>query len=166
MIKYLISIGRVIVGFYLGIRLRISSKEVARKTSITKFFVVFFLVACEFILFDISSYFILLSGPVCYFLIREVATLVDVRLPRYVRRCCSYLGRVSYGIYVWHVPIGRLSPSDFFFDNLGWNMSGLVRTVFKVLCTFALIVLATEGSIRFVEVPIKKFVLSRLYARA
>jgi peptidoglycan/LPS O-acetylase OafA/YrhL len=163
-IEYLIAVGRVITGFYIG---QLLHKNLTRQTyqyrssgkSILLYSGLFFL---DFYLFDISSYFILFSAPICYFLIRELAMFDESILPRKFQIFCAYMGRVSYGIYVWHLMTLRIDISGFTAKYFSFLGTGLVQSIVKHVLSLILVLALTEFSIRLMEQPIRKFAGKKL----
>jgi peptidoglycan/LPS O-acetylase OafA/YrhL len=156
-IEYLIAAGRVIVGFYLGVFLRQSIGVHPRAVSKEKLatYVVLFL-AC-FWLIHLSDWFILCAGPIFYFVVSEVAHVNESGLPLPMLRLCSYLGRVSYGVYVWHSVIGEINPSAFVVKHVLSSLPTPAIHIFNVVFTTSVVILATEVSIRFFEIPIRRW---------
>jgi len=164
-VKYLMAIGRVTVGFYLGVKLRMDMKSRNSKSSAKTFLLVAFLVIFEFGMVDFSRLFIIFAAPVYYFTIREFARIDESHCPKPLLKFCSYLGRISYGIYVWHMVIGRIEPASFILKHGPIHFSGLSQEIFKVVFTLMTVLAVTEASIRFVELPIRIAVLNRLQNR-
>lgn len=156
-IEYLIAAGRVIVGFYLGVFLRQSSDAHHRATSKTKLAIACGLFLACFWLFYFSDWFVIAAAPIFYLLISEVAHVNESGLPKPVLALCRYLGRVSYGIYVWHVPIGRIDPSAFVVKHALTFLPRFGVETFDVLFTTAVVLFATEVSIRLFEIPIRRW---------
>jgi peptidoglycan/LPS O-acetylase OafA/YrhL len=158
-IKYLIAIGRVISGFYIGQLLykNFSLNSYHRESSVQRllfFSSIFFL---DFYLFNISHYFILFSAPICYFLIRELANFDGTIFSRKIQRLCTYMGRVSYGIYVSHLLTQRIDISGFTAKYFSFLGTGLAQGMAKVVFSLIFVLAFTEFSIRLMEQPIRKF---------
>jgi peptidoglycan/LPS O-acetylase OafA/YrhL len=160
--SYFIAVGRVIVGFYLGAKLRISLAKDDYKGSLKRLSFTIVAFGLNFYLFALSDYFIVFAGPACFFLIREVATIDENYIPRRFLWLCSYLGRISYGIYVWHMPMATLSIPFLILKHSSVAIGGSRKTIFIAAVDIVCVVLATEASIRFVEVPLRKIALRRV----
>ena len=156
-IKYLIAIGRVLVGFYLGIILHKTLNSKEYQSSIKNLLIVLIIFSTHFYLIDISDVFIIFSAPICYFLVREIASLEETRFPKLILAFCSYIGRISYGVYVWHAVIGMLAVPTFIMKYLSINLFGISRDLFNVILTFLILIIVTEASIKFIETPIRRF---------
>lgn len=161
-ISYLIAIGRVIVGFYLGITLRIILSKQEYKSSIKRLIFMLFIFGLNFYLFAFSDYFVISAAPICFFLLREGASVKESYLPKRFLRLCSYLGRISYGIYVWHIPISSLNIPYFLLKHSSIALEGSLKIIFIASITLILVVLVTEASIRFVEIPLRKVAHRRM----
>jgi peptidoglycan/LPS O-acetylase OafA/YrhL len=66
-------------------------------------------------------------------------------------RPCAWLGRRSYGLYLWHWPVFALTRADF---DLPWG--GLPLLALRLTLTFAI----SEVCYRFVEIPVRRGRLS------
>ena len=161
-IYYLIAIGRVIVGFYLGAKLRISLCKGDYMGSLIRLSFATLAFGLNFYLFALSDYFIVFAGPACFFLIREVAIIDENHIPRRFLWLCSYLGRISYGIYVWHMPMATLAIPFFILKHSSVAIEGSSKSIFIAAINIICVVLATEASIRFVEVPLRKIILRHI----
>jgi peptidoglycan/LPS O-acetylase OafA/YrhL len=163
-IEYLIAAGRVIVGFYLGLFLRQRSDAHHRATSKSKliFYCGLFLIC--FWLFYYSDWLVLCAAPIFYLLISEVSHVDEAVLPKSLLKICSYLGRVSYGIYVWHVPVGRIDPSAFVVKHALTFLPRFAIQTFDVVFTTVVVIFATEVSIRLFEIPIRRWGRRRVAA--
>jgi peptidoglycan/LPS O-acetylase OafA/YrhL len=165
-IEYLIAVGRVISGFYIG---KLLYKNLTRnfyhfrssEKRLLFFLGLFFL---NFYLFNISTYFILSASPICYLFIRELANFDESILPRKFQRVCTYMGRVSYGIYVWHLMIARIDVSGFTAKYFSFAETGLIHSLVKNVFSLILVLVFTEFSIRLMEQPIRKWAVRKLPA--
>ena len=163
-IQYLIAIGRVISGFYIGqlLHKNFSHNSYHHESSakgLLFFSGLFFL---DFYLFNISPYFILFLAPICYFLIRELAEFDETIFSRKIKGLCTYMGRVSYGIYVWHLMTLRIDISGFTAKYFSFLGTGLVQSIVKHVLSLILVLALTEFSIRLMEQPIRKFAGKKL----
>ena len=161
-IKYLIAIGRALAGFYLGIILRDHLRSKNHTGSGKNLFIILVIFSINFFLIGISSAFIILAAPICFFIVREVASFDESRIPRFVLIVCSYMGRVSYGVYVWHSVIGTLAIPALVLKYSPLSLQFLPKPLFNVTLTLIILVIVTEGSIRFVETPVREIAHSRL----
>ena len=92
----------------------------------------------------------------------EVARIDETKLSVFLLKVCTYLGRISYGIYCWHAVLGWISFPEFLLKRLDLALHGFERSVFDIGITFLLVVASTEMSIRFFELPIRNFAAKRL----
>jgi len=162
-IQYLIAAGRALVGFYLGLFLR-HRLEVTNKVSgpSYKICALLFIVVLNFFLFAVSDYFVILAAPIFYFVILHLAKYEENKFPSSFLKGCSYLGKISYGVYVWHLVIGGIHIPILFIDFMGWHLTGIWLRFFTMTITVSLTILATEMSIKFFEIPIRK-IAGRLF---
>jgi peptidoglycan/LPS O-acetylase OafA/YrhL len=161
-IKYTIAIGRALVGFYLGIILRDQFRSNDHKGSTKNLFMILVVFWINFFLIDFSMAFIIFAAPICYFLVREVASFKESRLPKLILTVCSYMGRISYGVYVWHSVIGTLAIPAFVLKYSSDSLQFIPKSLFDVTLTVLILVIVTEVSIRLFEVPIRTIAYSRL----
>jgi len=160
--NYLIAIGRALVGFYLGLILRQSLKVKKRSFSLKRIIFVLFVFSINFYLLQKSIIFVIFSAPICYFIVREVVFIDEKRFPKLVLRFCRYLGRISYGVYLWHTIVGTLAFSSLILKFVPFTIEGYSRQIFDVSITILIVVMLTEIVIRFFEIPINEKVKSRL----
>jgi len=153
-------LGRVILGFYLGILIghdqvnqRRGSKFSSKNFSFVSFFVIL-----EFILLSFSYKFLIFASPIFYFLIREIIKFDQNTLPQRIKSSCAYLGRISYGVYVFHLPIHNAITGRFLVKYLGFDLSSPMYQVLgffiKIFVTWGITVL----SLKFIENPLKRLV--------
>jgi peptidoglycan/LPS O-acetylase OafA/YrhL len=153
------SAGRVTVGFYLGLFLRrsIDSHGVkAIKSLNLKFTISVLLIALNFFLMTISDWFIIFAGINFYFAISLISNLDETKFPKGTSRVCLYLGRISYGFYVWNIVIGKMHISSFLDKHCPSVGIGFFHSAIVVFFSLALIWIATELSIIVFENPVKK----------
>lgn len=155
--SYLVAIGRVLVGFYLGIFLREKLTQQSYQSTVPRIFAAFSLLITVYFLFSKSNIFIFLAAPASFFMIREGASLDVTRIPKSFARLCLYLGRISYGIYVWNDVIGKLNVPAYFIRHLSLQFTAMEKNTFDVLLTILATLLAVEFSIRIVEAPMQRF---------
>jgi len=161
-IDYTIGIGRAIVGFYLGMILRRDFKSKNHKGSIRALFIILMILSINFLLLNASNYFIIFAGPICFYLVREVASFNESNLPRWMVSLFSYFARISYGVYLWHIPIGKMDIPSFALKHMPFDLNGIPRSLFIVTLTAIVLVIVTEVSIRLVETPIRRIAYARL----
>jgi peptidoglycan/LPS O-acetylase OafA/YrhL len=159
-ISYTIAIGRAFAGFYLGIILRKQLRAKNHKGSGKNLFIILMIFSINFFLIGISSAFIILAAPICFFIVREVASFDESRLPKFVLIVCSYMGRISYGVYVWHAVIGKLAIPEFVWKYTPHDLHVMPKRFFYPALTVIILVVVTEISIRLVETPIRRMAKS------
>jgi len=155
-------IGRAFLGFGLGLLLYAKnvqniSKKVTRAPSIKSLSLICFFLCVEYSLVVYSSKFIYFASPIFYFLIKWIIGIDQVIFPQWMLKVCSKLGRISYGVYVFHTPVSQLLSGEFLTKYLGFN---LIEPQFLILGFFLKIlftVIVAELSLRLVEIPMKKW---------
>ncbi len=161
---YLISLGRSFFGFYAGIYLFQWKLKSNRKPSYSKLGGVFAGCYVIFFLLQYSHYYIILAGPIFYLLLRELISLDQRAMNDRVISLCKVLGKLSYGIYVWHEIINRLRIPAFinkhFFASSTSSDFWMSFTGFMV--TTALVLLASQLSYRFFEIHVRKWFSKKL----
>jgi len=154
---YLIAVGRALVGFYLGLYLR---NKFRIKNDVSdqsyKLLGITILAVVNFFLFALSDYFIIFAAPIFYFVILHISKYEENKFPNYFLKACRYLGRISYGVYVWHLVIFHVNVPSLFIGFIGWSLPGLWLRFFNIAVTISLTILATELSIIFFEIPIRR----------
>jgi peptidoglycan/LPS O-acetylase OafA/YrhL len=88
-------------------------------------------------------------------LIAAIATRTSAVTRLLGRPAVAYLGRLSYGMYLWHWPLQVWTQRDGW-----WDLSGLGTPARAVLLTLATVALAA-ASHRFVEVPVRYGAIGR-----
>jgi len=161
-ISYLIAIGRVVVGFYLGIILRIHFGNQTRQGSIKIFLFSLLMFLANFLLFGYSDLFVLFASPICLLIVREVASFNQSQIPAVIRSFCIYIGRISYGVYAWHSVTGSIALPAFMLKYSPLTFTKFQENVLTVVASILIVVIATEISIRLFETPIKRIAYKHL----
>jgi len=160
--SYLIAIGRVIVGFYLGIILRIHLGNQFREGSIKIFLFSLLMFLANFLLFGYSDLFLLFASPICWLMVREVASFNQSQIPIAIRSFFIYVGRISYGVYAWHSVTGRIALPAFILKYSPLTLTKFQENVFTVTASILIVIVATEISIRLFETPIRRIAYKHL----
>jgi len=161
-VSYLIAIGRVIVGFYLGIILRIHLVNLPRQGSLKIFLFSLLLFFANFLLFGRSDLFVLFASPICWLIIREVASFNQSQIPVAIRSFFIYIGRISYGVYTWHSVTGWIALPALILKYTPLTLTKFQENLFTVTASILIVVIATEISIRLFETPIKRIAYKHL----
>jgi len=161
-ISYLIAIGRVMVGFYLGIILRIHLSNQSRQGSMRILLMSLLLFFANFLLVGYSDLFVLFASPMCWLIIREVASFNQSQISGSIRSFFIYIGRISYGVYAWHSVTGWIALPAFILKNSPFTLTKFQENLFTVIASILIVVIATEISIRLFETPIKRIAYKHL----
>ena len=157
--EYAIAALRGCLGFFLGLKLRQTKADDKVETNSIRllFGSVFFLTV--FLLIPISSYFLILAPFTCVVLIEELSKMELSSEKIQTKRLMLYLGRISYGVYIWHVPLAG------FQRHIQSLVPGYEEILNSHICSFILqisvILFATEVTIRIFERPIQKFAIEK-----
>ncbi len=155
-------ISRAFLGFGLGLLLYAKngqniSKKITRAPSIKSLSLICFCLCVEYSLVVYSSKFIYFASPIFYFLIKWIIGLDQGIFPLWVLTVCSKLGRISYGVYVFHTPVSQLFSGEFLTKYLGFNLIEPQFLMLGFILKILLIVIVAEVSLRLVEIPLKKW---------
>jgi peptidoglycan/LPS O-acetylase OafA/YrhL len=161
-VSYLIAIGRVMVGFYLGIILRIHLSNQSRQGSIRIFLISLLMFLSNFLLFGYSDLFVLFASPICWLIVREVASFNQSQISGSLRSFFIYIGRISYGVYAWHSVTGWIALPAFILKYSQLTLTKFQENLFTVTASILIVVVATEISIRLFETPIKRIAYKHL----
>ena len=118
--------------------------------------IIFFL-CVEYSLVVYSSKFIYFASPIFYFLIKWIIGVDQVIFPKWVLTLCSKLGRISYGVYVFHTPVSQLFSGDFLTTYLGFKMIEPQFLILGFILKIIFTIVVAEVSLRLVEIPLKKW---------
>lgn len=154
--RYFVAIGRVMVGFNLGLILHEKMQLKHNAFSVKRFFWIAILIALLFVLIFITEFAVVFAPVAFFLLIQEVLHLDENRFSEKFKAVCSYLGRISFGIYVWHVVIASIGIPKFIISFLGIHLFGVSLQLFSVILTIIAVITATEISIRCFEIPIRR----------
>jgi peptidoglycan/LPS O-acetylase OafA/YrhL len=157
------AIGRVITGFYLGLYLRVYGtndvKEAQPLVKVTK--IIILSLALTFVL-PYSSYILFLVQISFYFLVQQLATFDTRNFSTFKIRACLYLGKISYGVYLWHIPLmGLQIPlrlNLYCTKHFHYTLTGFSFSVLSLILQISLVVLATEFCLNLFEKPIQKYI--------
>ena len=155
-------ISRAFLGFGLGLLLyakngQKSSKKVTRAPSVKSLSLICFFLCVEYALVVYSSKFIYFASPIFYFLIKLIIGIDQGIFPHWMLTVCSKLGRISYGVYVFHTPVSQLFSGEFFTKYLGFNLIEPQFLILGFILKLLLTIIVAELSLRLVEIPMKKW---------
>ena len=85
----------------------------------------------------------------------QVIRINEQLIPKSILRVFTYIGRISYGVYVWHVLIIRINPGAGLLSFLSIDLSRGMEFYFNRILNLVMTVLLTEISIKFFENPIR-----------
>jgi peptidoglycan/LPS O-acetylase OafA/YrhL len=154
-------LGRSFVGFGLGVLLYVNMNQkpinsVTRSPNLLILITILIFLSADYFLVVYQTRYIYFAAPIFYFLIRYIVSLDETIFSARLLTLGAYLGRISYGVYLFHLPISQLISGNFLTKYLHFN---LLRPEFLIL-GFLIKILVTgllaEISLRFVEMPIRR----------
>jgi peptidoglycan/LPS O-acetylase OafA/YrhL len=160
-IEYLIAIGRVLVGFNLGLLLRLGEDTRPRNFKIKKLALILTLLLTVHFLCSVNITAIFFAAPIFYLLLMEITKINENTFPPWFSKLCAYLGRVSYGIYIWHSIVIKLAIQVFILKVSGLHLSGFLKHFFSGAVELTLVLLACEISNRYFEGPLMRYLERR-----
>ena len=157
--------GRVLTGFYLGLYLRVHGignlKEARTIVKISKIILPIALT----LLLPHSGYFLFLVQISFYFLVQQLASFDTRNLPPILTHVCVYLGKISYGVYLWHLTIGDLQIplriEAYCIKHFHYTPTGIGFSALYTILTIFLVILITELCLNLFERPIQKYMTNR-----
>jgi peptidoglycan/LPS O-acetylase OafA/YrhL len=156
---------RCLSGFYLGLYLYYLQNEVATKRFAKSWAkLVLSLLVCAGLGFGSTrSAFPMVLLPYAFsILVFQTIQFESPHINPILKHFCKYLGRTSYGIYVWHVVIWRCQIPENLGSKMSWNLNSTLGHLYIGFSTILLVLLATELSIRFIELPVRRWFNSKL----
>jgi hypothetical protein len=154
-------IGRAFVGFGLGVLLYINRNQnpvnsMTRSPNLLILITILTFLLAEYFLVVYQTRYIYLAAPFFYFLIRYIVSLDETIFSPRLLTFGAYLGRISYGVYVFHLPISQLISGNFLTKYLNFNLLRPEFLILGFLIKILVTCLLAEISLRFVEMPIRR----------
>lgn len=152
------AMGRALIGFSLGAMVRIITDAYVRK-----FWWPRFLLAAG-LTYGIFAYQIFLhrtalpiAAIVMAFLVAEVITLDQTKIPHWILRTSSYIGTVSFGVYAWHNNFITLITSDLLpIVPMKYGEQTIPQIIVTTLVVVLMSIVATHLTTRYIEKPAQK----------
>lgn len=159
-------IGRSLVGFNLGLLLYIRNSNKNRaldlaKSTHPKSIKIFILIVLGYLFASYSSDFIILAAPIFYFVIGEIILVNQLSIPSMYTRFCSWLGEISYGIYIFHIPVNQLLSGNFLETYLYFDLELRIFMILGLLIKLFSTLLVAMFSLRFIEKPFRHWATKR-----
>jgi peptidoglycan/LPS O-acetylase OafA/YrhL len=158
-IQYLIAAGRALVGFNLGILLRQKQVNSESKCNSKDLIIPIVLIFLTYLFFLGHRPTIVFAAPVFCLFISVISKIDESSFSKSFEYICIFLGRVSYGIYVWHGIVGRFRIPQHLISNIGINLSGNNLEIIAFLGNIGITLLIAELSLRLFENPIRKMAI-------
>ena len=148
-LHYTFALGRSCIGFFLGILLRKSESEKEIKFSRRRFIFALVGFLATFSIYPFAHTAIFMAAIPSYFVISEASRINTNGLNRKFQSLCTFLGKISFGIYVWHGPlIGSHRPVQ---ALLGIEPYSVAGSISSVIIQIGLTVFATMLSITYFD---------------
>jgi peptidoglycan/LPS O-acetylase OafA/YrhL len=159
--EYFIAIGRVLVGFNLGLLLRQGEDSRPKNFKVKKLLLILILLVAAHFLCSLNITVIFVGAPIFYFLIMEITKIDENSFPLWFTKLCGYLGRVSYGVYIWHPIVGKLAIQVFIVQVFDLHLSGPLKHLFNGVVVISLVLFSSEISIRYFEGSLMRYLERR-----
>jgi peptidoglycan/LPS O-acetylase OafA/YrhL len=158
----LLAISRTCLGFYIGMFLRKKSNRFIFNNKRLLFSVLLLLPLLHF--GGQSTFSILFAIPIFSIIIVDLSKISQESISGRTKNFCIFLGRNSYGIYVWQVPVNSLVQSRNIEQFLNLNPSSYNTFFIVVTLKFVALLLISELTTRFYEAPFQR-VLKKTFSR-
>jgi peptidoglycan/LPS O-acetylase OafA/YrhL len=154
-------IGRAFVGFGLGVLLYVNRNQksiysMTRSPNLLILMTILVFLSVEYFLVVYQTRYIYFAAPIFYFLIRYIVSVDETIFSPRLLTFGAYLGRISYGVYVFHYPISQLISGNFLTKYLNFNLLRPEFLILGFLVKILVTCLVAEFSLRFVEMPIRR----------
>lgn len=128
---YTFAIGRAMTGFFLGRLLGMLENSQFNPRNFA--YILLLILLLVLVAFYESKYVILyiFGAPISFLFIREILKIDERNVPNFVLYISSYIGKISFGVYIWHYAIMQMTP------NLNmWAQLVFCLAVVDVYCRF------------------------------
>jgi len=153
--NYLLAFGRCWIGFYLGIFLFQMHSKKLRSFSPLRLFLGALLFLFTSVLAFENIVFYIFAAPASFLVISELILLQEDKFSKKFLNLCKYLGKLSFGIYVWHFPIFEMRIAPVILNSIGINVTQVSITT--IILEILLTLLFSELSLRLVDQPINRY---------
>ncbi len=146
---YTFGLGRGCVGFFIGILLRKSESEKEIKFSKRRFIFAIVGFLATFSIYPFVQAVIFIAAIPSYFVISEASRVNVNGLNRKFHSSCVFLGKISFGLYIWHAPlIGSHRPVQ---SILGIEPNSVAGSISSVIVQIGLTVFLTILSVTYFD---------------
>jgi peptidoglycan/LPS O-acetylase OafA/YrhL len=155
--SYLISLGRALVGFYLGMYCRERFNAKAHNCATKKLLCWSFLFIAAFFLARFTIWAFVLAPFISTGIVINGARLTIPPKQKVFKKVALTLGKLSYGIYIWHGLFylhGYFAYVIFNYTFLK-NLNPILETVIEVVLRCGFVIAISAVSYRFIENPIR-----------
>jgi len=151
---YLLAIGRGLFGFYLGLYIfQRHSKSVRLFSPIRLVSGLILFVLTSILAFE-NSIFYLIASPASFIMIDQIILIQESVFQQKFLTICKYLGKISFGIYVWHYAIlqVKLVPTILSLLEIKVSATGPITIALEILLSLSF----SELTLQLVDKPINR----------
>lgn len=109
-----------------------------------------------------TNYAVFVAIPIFSIIVTEISKIPQKTITTGVKKICHFLGRNSFGIYVWQLPINSLVQSKYIEDFFKMRSTSIAFDFTVIIIKFTTVLLISEFTIRFYETPIQKKLRNKL----
>ena len=150
----LFALSRTLLGFYSGMVLRKFENQI--QLSKLRLAMCAVLLVPIFHLGGKYALAILVAIPIFGAITLDASKIHYHEHSRYFTCISVWLGRNSYGIYVWQVPVNSVVQSRYIANIFTLEVSNISTQIFVVICKLSVLLMVSELSIRYFEKPVQQ----------
>jgi peptidoglycan/LPS O-acetylase OafA/YrhL len=156
----LFALSRTSLGFFLGVALR--RKRVDREINLRRYYISILLIGLALYIGSKSTFAILLGIPPFMILILETSFMKEIKISHHMKIVMQFLGRNSFGIYVWQIPVNSILQSESIISALNLRPVGVMTQLLVVFSKLITVLIISELTTRFFDTPIQRFLTKKL----
>ena len=156
----LFALSRTSLGFFLGVALR--RKRVDREINLRRYYISILLIGLALYVGSKSTFAILLGIPPFMILILETSFMKEIKISHHMKIVMQFLGRNSFGIYVWQIPVNSILQSESIISALNLRPVGVMTQLLVVFSKLITVLIISELTTRFFDTPIQRFLTKKL----
>ena len=98
-------------------------------------------------------------------LILETSFMNEEKIPQRMKIIMQFLGRNSFGIYVWQIPVNSILQSESIISVLNLQSSGVATQLLVVFIKLSTVLIISELTTKLFDIPIQKFLTKKLNSK-
>ena len=156
---WLLNSGRALTGFVVGIfiRMHFENKATVKKNYMQLFFVSIVVFIFYFSLTYLEPSLVIFACIPFGLLVFEMARVEQSQpVHRLIKPTCRFLGKVSFGVYVWHIPVHNVVVPTLAKAAQHFNLEWERRSFIDFLLTMLIAIIITYLFSRFVDPRLNK----------